>query len=160
MVLGVSKSMASNFKLRHYHFTAFDRRCRRDIVAGLHVARPQGQPVRRGQFAPRAALGEAPAHGVTLARGRSPKTDAITETEGPQKNADRENYLGLSQCFFGGQIRSLISKSPAFLVNFDGRHRRNSCRRNSNCMARDQRSGIAVSSSYRGRDRATNSPGS
>ena len=31
------------------------------------------------------------------------------------------------------------------------------CRRNSNCVARDDRSGIAVASSYRGRDRPTSS---
>jgi len=102
------------FQTETLPFHSIDRRRRGDIVAGTQVARGLGEPVRRGQFAPRAALGEAPAHGVTLAHGRSPKTDAITETEGPQKNADRENYLGLSQCFFGGQIRSLISKSPVF----------------------------------------------
>ncbi|MGO9238298.1 MAG: hypothetical protein ACLP4V_30980 [Methylocella sp.] len=32
----------------------------------------------------------------------------------PPKNADCENYLGLSQSFFGGQIGLLISKSPGF----------------------------------------------
>ncbi len=76
---------AVKFQTETLPFHSIDRRRRGDIVAGPQVECPQGQPVRRSQFAPRAALGEAPAHGVTLADGRSPKTDAITETEGPQR---------------------------------------------------------------------------
>ena len=63
---------------------------------------------------PRTALGEATAHGMTLSHGRSPKTGAVTANGRPPKNADCENYLGLSQSFFGGQIGLNISKPPSF----------------------------------------------
>ena len=59
-------------------------------------------------------MGEATAHGMTLSHGRSPKTGAVTANGRPPKNADCENYLGLSQSFFGGQIGLPISKSPGF----------------------------------------------
>jgi hypothetical protein len=85
MVLGAKQVNGVKFETETVPLHGIGCGCGRDIVAGLHVAHPQGQPVRRGQFAPRAALGEAPAHGVTLSHGRSPKTDAITETEGPQR---------------------------------------------------------------------------
>ena len=123
---------------------------------------PQGQPVRCGQFAPRAALGEAPAQGVTLSHGRSPKIDATGHARILHHIHGRSGKLfGSFPMLFRRSNSVAYFEVPClFLVNFDGRHRRNSRRRNSNCMARDQRSGIADSSSYRSRDRATNSPGS
>ena len=122
----------------------------------------QGQPVRCGQFAPRAALGEAPAQGVTLSHGRSPKIDATGHARILHHIHGRSGKLfGSFPMLFRRSNSVAYFEVPClFLVNFDGRHRRNSRRRNSNCMARDQRSGIADSSSYRSRDRATNSPGS
>ena len=95
-----------------------DRRCRGDIVAGAQVSRRLRELVKLDQFAPRVALGEATAHGVTLSHGRSPKTGAVTANGRPPKNADCENYLGLSQSFSGGQIGLHISKPPAFFGKF------------------------------------------
>jgi hypothetical protein len=98
------------FQTETLPFHSIDRRRRGDIVAGTQVARGLGEPVRRGQFAPRAALGEAPAHGVTLAHGRSPKTDAITETEGSQKTPIGKTIWVFTNAFsavkFGRLFRS------------------------------------------------------
>jgi len=61
MTLALSKSMASNFKQRHYHLTASIA-----VVAGAQVARRLRLSVKLDQLAPRIALSEAFAHGVSL----------------------------------------------------------------------------------------------